>query len=135
MANSIVPKFTLIIGNSFGAGNYAMCGKAYDPRLILAWPTAKIAVMGGEQASKVLLNLEEMKMKKEGKVLNKSEKTTLLKSIQTKYNNQMSPYYGASRMWIDEIIDPVDTRKYISIGIESANNNDKKDFKTGVIQT
>ena len=98
MANSIVPKFTLIIGNSFGAGNYAMCGKAYDPRLILAWPTAKIAVMGGEQASKVLLNLEEMKMKKEGKVLNKSDKTTLLKSIQTKYNNQMSPYYGASRM-------------------------------------
>jgi 3-methylcrotonyl-CoA carboxylase beta subunit len=135
MANSIVPKFTLIIGNSFGAGNYAMCGKAYDPRLILAWPTAKIAVMGGEQASKVLLNLEEMKIKKEGKKLNTSQKRTLLESIQNKYNNQMSPYYGAARMWIDEIIDPLDTRRYISMGIEAANNNEKKDFKTGVIQT
>ena len=135
MANSIVPKFTLIIGNSFGAGNYAMCGKAYDPRLILAWPTAKIAVMGGEQASKVLLNLEEMKINKEGGKLNKSEKTTLLESIQDKYNNQMSPYYAASRMWIDDIIDPADTRIYISIGIEIANNNKKKYFKTGVIQT
>jgi len=135
MANSVVPKFTLIIGNSFGAGNYAMCGKAYDPRLILAWPTAKIAVMGGEQASKVLLNLEESKMKKEGKVLNESEKIKLLESIQAKYNNQMSPYYAASRMWIDEIIDPLDTRKYISIAIECANNHQNTDFKTGVIQT
>jgi acetyl-CoA carboxylase carboxyltransferase component len=135
MANSTVPKFTLIIGNSFGAGNYAMCGKAYDPRLILAWPTAKIAVMGGEQASKVLLNLEKNKMKKQGKNLNDSEKKQLLKSIQETYNNQMSPYYAASRLWIDEIIDPINTRMYISLGIECANNNSKKDFKTGVIQT
>tara|TARA_Y100000994_G_scaffold197_2_gene214 strand:- start:290 stop:1927 length:1638 start_codon:yes stop_codon:yes gene_type:complete len=135
MANSTVPKFTLIIGNSFGAGNYAMCGKAYDPRLILAWPTAKIAVMGGEQASKVLLKLETGKMKKQGKKLNESEKKQLLESIQETYNNQMSPYYAASRMWIDEIIDPLNTRMYISIAIECANNNPKKDFKTGVIQT
>ena len=135
MANSTVPKFTLIIGNSFGAGNYAMCGKAYDPRLILAWPTAKIAVMGGEQASKVLLKLEAGKMKKQGKKLNESEKKKLLESIQDTYNNQMSPYYAASRMWIDEIIDPLNTRMYISIAIECANNNPKKDFKTGVIQT
>ena len=135
MANSIVPKFTLIIGNSFGAGNYAMCGKAYDPRLILAWPTAKIAVMGGEQASKVLLNLEKYKLKKEGIELTEEKKGKILQSIQAKYNNQMSPYYAASRMWIDDIIDPADTRIYISIGIEIANNNKKKYFKTGVIQT
>ena len=135
MSNSVVPKFTLIIGNSFGAGNYAMCGKAYDPRLILAWPTAKMAVMGGEQASKVLLNLEENKLKKLGKNLNESEKNKLLKSIQSRYEEQMSPYYAASRMWIDEIIDPLETRKYISKGIEIANNNPKKEFKTGVIQT
>ena len=135
MSNSVVPKFTLIIGNSFGAGNYAMCGKAYDPRLILAWPTAKMAVMGGEQASKVLLNLEENKLKKLGKNLNESEKKNLLQSIQSRYEEQMSPYYAASRMWIDEIIDPLETRKYISKGIEIANNNPKKEFKTGVIQT
>ena len=135
MSNSVVPKFTLIIGNSFGAGNYAMCGKAYDPRLILAWPTAKMAVMGGEQASKVLLNLEENKLKKLGKNLNESEKNNLLQSIQSRYEEQMSPYYAASRMWIDEIIDPLETRKYISKGIEIANNNPKKEFKTGVIQT
>tara|TARA_Y100001968_G_scaffold313978_1_gene338805 strand:+ start:77 stop:1702 length:1626 start_codon:yes stop_codon:yes gene_type:complete len=135
MANSTVPKFTLIIGNSFGAGNYAMCGKAYDPRLILAWPTAKIAVMGGAQASKVLLNLEESKLKKKGNCLTTKEKSELLKSIQKKYNSQMTPYYAASRMWIDEIIDPLKTREYISKGIEIANNNHKKDFKIGVIQT
>ena len=97
MANSVVPKFTIIIGNSYGAGNYAMCGKAYDPNLILAWPTARMAVMGGEQAEKVLLNLEENKLKKEGKTLNPTEKDNLLRSIQMKYNNQMSPY-AASRM-------------------------------------
>ena len=135
MANSIVPKFTLIIGNSFGAGNYAMCGKAYDPRLILAWPTAKIAVMGGDQASKVILDLEESKLKKDGKILEKSEKENLLQSIQQTYNSQMTPYYAASRMWIDEIISPIDTRKYISMGIEASNNNTKGEFKTGVIQT
>ena len=135
MANSTVPKFTLIVGNSFGAGNYAMCGKAYDPCLILAWPTAKIAVMGGEQASKVLLNIEKTKLKKQNKKLDSSEKEALLTSIQKKYNNQMSPYYAASRMWIDQVIDPVDTRKFISIGIEAANYAPKKEFKTGVIQT
>ena len=135
MANSVIPKFTLIIGNSFGAGNYAMCGKAYDPRLILAWPTAKMAVMGAEQASKVLLKLEEGRLKKSGNKLNNHDSEKLLKSIQEKYNHQMSPYYAASRMWVDEIIDPINTRKYISKGIEIANNNPKKDFKTGVIQT
>ena len=135
MANSVVPKFTVIIGNSFGAGNYAMCGKAYDPNLILAWPTAQMAVMGGDQAAKVLLNLEEQKLKKVGKTLSQEEKSTLLKSIKNKYNNQMSPYYAASRMWVDEIIDPKETRKYISVGIEAANQNAKSEFKTGVIQT
>ena len=135
MANSTVPKFTIIIGNSFGAGNYAMCGKAYDPNLILAWPTAQMAVMGGDQAAKVLLNLEEQKLKKVGKTLSQEEKSTLLKSIKNKYNNQMSPYYAASRMWVDEIIDPKETRKYISVGIEAANQNAKSEFKTGVIQT
>jgi len=135
MANSVVPKFTLIIGNSFGAGNYAMCGKAYDPRLILAWPTAKMAVMGGEQASKVLLKLEENKLNKEDKQLTNSEKSDLLTSIEEKYNSQMTPYYAASRMWVDEIIDPLKTRQYISKGIAIANNNLKKEFKTGVIQT
>jgi 3-methylcrotonyl-CoA carboxylase beta subunit len=135
MANSVVPKFTIIIGNSFGAGNYAMCGKAYDPSLILAWPSAQMAVMGGEQASKVLLNLEEQKANKEGKNLSKKEKEKLLHSIQESYAKQMSPYYAASRMWIDNIINPIDTRKYLSLGIEAANNNVKKDFKLGVIQT
>ena len=135
MANSVVPKFTLIIGNSFGAGNYAMCGKAYDPRIILAWPSAQMAVMGGEQASKVLLELEEQKMKKQNMKMGQKDRDKLLKSIQKKYANQMSPYYAASRMWIDGIIHPLDTRKHISIGIEMANNNIKKDFKLGVIQT
>ena len=135
MSNSVVPKFTLIIGNSFGAGNYAMCGKAYDPDLILAWPTAQIAVMGGEQAAKVILNLEKNKLKKDNKVLTGAEKSKLLNKITDKYNNQMQPYYAAARLWVDEIIDPKDTRKYISMGIEMANNNKRKDFKTGVIQT
>tara|TARA_Y100000589_G_scaffold331927_1_gene387974 strand:+ start:20801 stop:22438 length:1638 start_codon:yes stop_codon:yes gene_type:complete len=135
MANSTVPKFTLIIGNSYGAGNYAMCGKAYDPDLILAWPTAQIAVMGGDQAAKVLLNLEENKLKKNNQILKKSDKSNLLKKIKEKYNSQMQPYYAASRLWIDEIIDPKDTRKFISMGIEMANNNNRKEFKTGVLQT
>jgi len=135
MANSIVPKFTVIIGNSFGAGNYAMCGKAYDPDLILAWPTAQMAVMGGEQAAKVILNLEKNKLEKKGDKLNKMKTEELLNSIKNKYNKQMSPYYAASRMWVDEIIDPKDTRKYISMGIQAANYNHRKDFKTGVIQT
>ena len=135
MANSVVPKFTIIIGNSFGAGNYAMCGKAYDPNLILAWPTAQIAVMGGEQAAKVILKLEENKLKKDGKALSKLEKEKLFKSINEKYQNQMTPYYAASRMWVDEIIDPKETRQYISKGIEIANNKPIEEFKTGIIQT
>ena len=135
MANSVVPKFTVIIGNSFGAGNYAMCGKAYDPNLILAWPTAQIAVMGGEQAAKVILKLEENKLKKDGKALSKLEKEKLFKSINEKYQNQMTPYYAASRMWVDEIIDPKETRQYISKGIEIANNKPIEEFKTGIIQT
>ena len=135
MANSVVPKFTVIIGNPFGAGNYAMCGKAYDPNLILAWPTAQIAVMGGEQAAKVILKLEEHKLQKNGKSLNKLERDNLFQLINEKYQNQMTPYYAASRMWVDEIIDPKETRLYISKGIEIANNKSIKEFKTGVIQT
>ena len=121
MANSVVPKFTVIIGNSFGAGNYAMCGKAYDPDLILAWPTAKIAVMGGEQAATVLAKLEEKKYKKDGKSLTKEIKEKIYKEVNDNYESQMSPYYAASRLWVDEIIDPSETRLYISKGIEISN--------------
>jgi len=135
MANSTVPKFTVIIGNSFGAGNYAMCGKAFDPRLIIAWPTARIAVMGGDQASEVLLNLEKNKLKKEGSDLNEKEEGDLKKKISDNYENQTSPYYAAARLWIDEIINPLDTRKYLSEGIKASNNVVIKQFKTGVIQT
>jgi len=135
MANSTVPKFTIIIGNSFGAGNYAMCGKAFDPRFIIAWPSARIAVMGGEQASQVLLNLEKNKLKKEGNDLDEKEEIKLKKKISDKYESQTSPYYAAARLWIDEIIHPFDTRKYISNGIEASNNVQPKEFKTGVIQT
>ena len=135
MANSVVPKFTVIIGNSFGAGNYAMCGKAYDPDLILAWPTAKIAVMGGEQAATVLAKLEEKKYKKDGKSLTKEIKEKIYKEINDNYESQMSPYYAASRLWVDEIIDPGETRLYISKGIEIANKRKIDTFKTGVIQT
>ena len=135
MANSTVPKFTVIIGNSFGAGNYAMCGKAFDPRFIIAWPTARIAVMGGDQASEVLLNLEKNKLKKEGSDLNEQEEGDLKKKISDNYENQTSPYYAAARLWIDEIINPLDTRKYLSEGIKASNNVVIKQFKTGVIQT
>ena len=135
MANSTVPKFTVIIGNSYGAGNYAMCGKAYDPRLIIAWPTARIAVMGGEQASDVLLNLEKNRLEKLGEKISESKKKTLKKEIKKNYDLQTSPYYAASRLWIDQIIHPLDTRKYISVGIEASNNNKLREFKTGVFQT
>ena len=135
MANSVVPKFTVIIGNSFGAGNYAMCGKAYDPDLILAWPTAKIAVMGGEQAATVLAKLEEKKYKKDGKSLTKEIKEKIYKEVNDNYESQMSPYYAASRLWVDEIIDPSETRLYISKGIEISNKRKIDTFKTGVIQT
>lgn len=135
MANSTVPKFTIIIGNSYGAGNYAMCGKAYDPRMILAWPTARIAVMGGDQASNVLFNLEKNRLNKKGEEISKSDEIKLKKKIIDNYNKQTSPYYAASRLWIDEIINPLDTRKYISTAIEASNNCPIKEFKTGLIQT
>ena len=136
MSNSVVPKFTVILGNSYGAGNYAMCGKAYDPRLIVAWPTAELAVMGGEQAAKVLLQIEKASLKaRDEKIDEKSEKK-LLKTITERYNTQTSPYYAASRLWIDAIIDPLETRKVISIGIEAANHAPiKKAYNPGVIQS
>ena len=134
MANSVVPKFTIIMGNSYGAGNYAMCGKAYDPRLIVGWPTAEIAVMGGEQAAKVLLQIELSSLKSKGEKISKEKEKELFSAIKKKYDAQIKPYYAASRLWLDAIIDPKDTRKWISIGIESANNNPiTEDYKTGVI--
>ena len=136
MSNSIVPKFTIIIGNSYGAGNYAMCGKAYDPRLIVAWPTAEIAVMGGEQAAKVLLQIEKNSLKSKGEKIDEKAEKALLKSITDKYNAQISPYFAASRLWIDAIIDPLDTRKVISMGIEAANQAPiKETYNPGVIQS
>ena len=136
MANSVVPKFTIVTGNSYGAGNYAMCGKAYDPRLIVGWPTAEIAVMGGAQAAKVLLQIEMASLKAKGETIDKKKEDEMYNSIKSKYDEQTSPYYAASRMWIDAIIDPLETRKWISIGIEAANhNNEIKAYKTGVIQT
>ena len=136
MSNSVVPKFTIIMGNSYGAGNYAMCGKAYDPTLIVGWPTAKVAVMGGEQAAKVLLQIELASLKSKGENISKEKEKELLINIQKKYDSQTKPYYAASRLWVDAIIDPKDTRKWISLGIEAANNNPaKKEYKTGVIQT
>tara|TARA_B100000927_G_C16469836_1_gene471093 strand:+ start:1108 stop:2745 length:1638 start_codon:yes stop_codon:yes gene_type:complete len=136
MSNSVVPKFTFIIGNSYGAGNYAMCGKAYDPRLIFAWPTAKLAVMGGEQAAKVLLQIEKTKLKLKGEKIDIKKEHSILKNIREKYNKQTSPYYAASRLWIDNIIDPLETRKIISTGIEAANHSPiKEKYNPGVIQT
>ena len=136
VANSVVPKFTFILGNSFGAGNYAMCGKAYDPRLIFAWPSANIAVMGGQQAAKTLLQIQTSALKKQGKEIKPEDKEALLQKIQERYDEQMSPYYAASRLWVDEIIHPLATRKLISIGIEVANHQyEMKPFNPGVIQT
>ncbi len=135
MSNSVVPKITIIIGNSYGAGNYAMCGKAFDPRLIVAWPSAKIAVMGGEQAGKVLLQIEKSSLKKQGQKIDKKKEEELLKTITNRYNQQTSPYYAASRLWVDAIIDPRDTRKVISMGIEAANNSPiNETYNPGVIQ-
>src|SRR5436190_7166546 len=136
VSNSVVPKFTVIVGNSYGAGNYAMCGKAYDPRLIVGWPTAQIAVMGGTQAAKVLLQIQVSAMKAKGNEISKEEKEYLLKQITDKYNSQISPYYAASRLWIDAIIDPMETRTWISMGIEAANHSPiTKPFNVGIIQT
>lgn len=136
MANSVVPKFTVIIGNSYGAGNYAMCGKAYDPRLIVGWPTAKIAVMGGSQAAKTLLQIQVSGLKAKGKEITKEDESELLKKITDRYNAQTSPYYAASRLWVDAIIDPMETRKWIAKGIEAANQAPiQKTYNVGIIQT
>ena len=136
VANSVVPKFTVIVGNSYGAGNYAMCGKAYDPRLIVAWPTAKIAVMGGEQAAKVLLQIEVSSLKKKGEEITKEREQELLQHIIKKYEDHTTPYYAAARLWVDAIIDPADTREIISMGIEAANHAPiEKPFNVGAIQT
>lgn len=136
MSNSVVPKFTIITGNSFGAGNYAMCGKAYDPRLILAWPTAQLAVMGGAQAAKTLLQIQVSSLKAKGEEIDPEKEKELLERITNRYNEQMSPYYAASRLWVDAIIDPADTRKWISTGISAANLNPIKErYNVGVLQT
>lgn len=135
MANSTVPKFTIIIGNSYGAGNYAMCGKAYDPRLIFAWPTAQIAVMSGGSAAKTLLQIRVSTLKAQGEKITKEEEEKLLKEIMDRYTEQLSPYYAASRLWVDGIIDPLQTRQAISMGIEAANHAPIEKFNVGVIQT
>ena len=136
VANSVVPKFTVVIGNSYGAGNYAMCGKAYDPRLIVAWPTAKIAVMGGEQAAKVLVQIEVATLKGKGEVITPEKEAELFNKIKDRYDSQTSPYYAASRLWVDAVINPIDTRKWIAMGIEMADHAPiKKKFNVGVIQT
>ena len=136
MSNSVVPKFTIIIGNSYGAGNYAMCGKAYDPRIIVAWPTAQLAVMGGEQAAKVLLQIEKASLKVKGEEIDIDKENELLKKIKDRYNKQTSPYYAASRLWTDAIIDPLDTRKVISMGIKAANHSPiTESYNPGVIQS
>lgn len=135
MANSTVPKFTFIMGNSYGAGNYAMCGKAYDPRLIYAWPSSQIAVMSGASAAKTLLQIRVASLKSQGKEITKEEENALLKEITDRYNDQLSPYYAAARIWVDGIIDPTYTRTIISMGIEAANNAPVEKFNVGVLQT
>ncbi len=136
VANSVVPKFTFVVGNSYGAGNYAMCGKAYDPRLIFAWPSARIAVMGGAQAAKTLLQIQTASMKKKGEAPDVESENLLLNQITERYNRQTSPYYAAARLWVDGIIDPLETRKVISMGIEAANQSPiTEKFSVGVIQT
>ena len=136
MANTVVPKFTVIVGNSYGAGNYAMCGKAYDPRLIFAWPSAELAVMGGTQAAKVLAQIEASSLKAKGEVIDEAKEKELFDKIKARYDEQVSPYYAASRLWTDAIIDPLDTRTWISMGIEAANHAPiEKQFNLGVIQT
>ena len=136
MSNSIVPKFTVVVGNSFGAGNYAMCGKAYDPRLIVAWPSAKMAVMGGAQAAKVLLQIQVSAKKKKGETVSEAQEQKLLQEIQAKYDKQTTPWYAAARLWVDEIIDPAQTRQTLSLGIAMANNGRMDDrYSTGALQT
>lgn len=135
VSNSVVPKFTVVIGNSYGAGNYAMCGKAYDPRLIFAWPSAELAVMGGTQAAKVLAQIEASSLKAKGEIVDEVKEQELFDKIKAKYDAQVSPYYAAARLWTDAIIDPLETRTWISMGIEAANHAPiEKKFNLGVIQ-
>jgi acetyl-CoA carboxylase carboxyltransferase component len=135
VSNSVVPKFTVLIGNSYGAGNYAMCGKAYDPRLIFAWPSAELAVMGGAQAAKVLLQIETATLKKQGEIISPEKENEILETITNRYKKQTSPYYAAARLWTDAVIDPLDTRKWISMGIEAANHAPiERQFNMGIIQ-
>jgi len=135
VSNSVVPKFTVIIGNSYGAGNYAMCGKAYDPRLIFAWPSANLAVMSGNSAAKVLLQIEKASLEKQGEEFTLEKEDELFNTIKARYDNQISPYYAASRIWTDAIINPLDTRKWISMGIEAADHAPiEKPFNLGVVQ-
>ncbi len=135
VSNSVVPKFTVIVGNSYGAGNYAMCGKAYDPRLIFAWPSAELAVMGGTQAAKVLAQIEASSLKSKGEVVDEAKEKELFDKIKARYDEQVSPYYAAARIWTDAIIDPLETRTWISMGIEAANQSPiEKKFNLGVIQ-
>jgi acetyl-CoA carboxylase carboxyltransferase component len=136
VSNSIVPKFTFVVGNSYGAGNYAMCGKAYDPRLIYAWPTSRIAVMGGDVAANTMLQIEVSQLKKQGKEILPEDEKKLLDKIKERYNRTLDPKYAAARLWTDGVIDPLDTRKIISMGIEAANQAPiTKQFSVGVIQT
>ena len=135
VSNSVVPKFTIIVGNSYGAGNYAMCGKAYDPRLIISWPSAELAVMSGNSAAKVLLQIEKASLQKRGEKITAENEKELYDKIKTRYDNQVSPYYAAARIWTDAVIDPLDTRKWISMGIEAANHAPiTKPFNLGIIQ-
>ena len=135
VANSVVPKLTFILGNSYGAGNYAMCGKAYDPRFIYAWPSAKIAVMGGEQAAKTLLQIEAASLKAKGQEMTPGEEEQFLKKTMDRYAAQTTAVYAAARLWVDAIIDPPDTRKIISENLSAANHNSViPEFKTGVLQ-
>ena len=135
VSNSVVPKFTIIIGNSYGAGNYAMCGKAYDPRLIVAWPSAELAVMSGNSAAKVLLQIETASLKKRGEEITPEKEAELFNKIKSRYDAQVSPYYAAARIWTDAVINPLDTRTWISMGIEAADHAPiKKQFNMGVLQ-
>ena len=136
VSNSVVPKFTVVVGNSYGAGNYAMCGKAYDPRLIVGWPSANVAVMGGDQAAKVLLQIEVAALKGRGEEITPEGEQEILGRIRKKYADSTSPYYAAARLWLDAIIDPLETRTWISMGIEAASQAPAtKEFNMGVLQT
>ena len=135
VSNSVVPKFTVIVGNSYGAGNYAMCGKAYDPRLIISWPSAELAVMSGNSAAKVLLQIEKASLEKRGEKITAAKEKELFDRIKTRYDNQVSPYFAASRIWTDAVIDPLNTRTWISMGIEAANHAPiEKPFNLGILQ-